>query len=433
MSKAHGTRWKHASALLSACAAFTLALALPVTAHADRYPLAPQTKLRVTVVQWIPSKGEYQRWDAVGGEFTVSATGTIALPLVGSMAVADLDGTELAAKIAEQLKNKTGLINIPDATVEILEYPPIYVVGSVASPGEHKFRPGLTVLQAVALSGGRYRPNIENGTKGQLGMLGEWQSLREDILRATGRIARLQAEIAGKKEISFPTELTGGPNKKTGAEIISQERVIFEARTNALQRQLDNLTELRNLFTAEIDVLGKKTEALDNRIKVVGDELTGVKSLVERGIATVSRRSELEFAVANLQSNRLDEVTAVMRARQNLSEATRSALSLRDKHQTDVSTELQDAQANLERARIKEDVLKKTLILSDASPASNERRNENSPDPDLSFSIVRQTPEKAEEIAASESTVLLPGDVVKVAISEPTRRQAAGASTEAVQ
>ncbi len=417
--------WKSAGAALLSFAA----LALPPSARAEGERLAPHTKLRVSVVQWVPSKGEYQRWEAVGGDFTVAANGTISLPLVGALNVSELDGAELGAKIAEQIKARTGLINTPDATVEILEYPPIYMVGSITTPGEYKFRPGMTVLQALALSGGRFRAAQDGGGKGEIGLLGELQNLRDEILRTVGRVARLQAERAGAAEITFPTELTSHEKEKTAAEVMAQERVIFEARRNGLQRQLDNLAELQTLFTAEIGVLDKKTEMLDSRLKTVGEELAGVKSLVERGIATVSRRSELEFAVANLQSNRLDEVTAVMRARQNLSEAQRNALSLRDRHQTEVSTELQDAQANLERLKIKEDVAKKVLIISDI-PSSGEKRDENAVEPELSFTIVRQGQDKTEEFTASESTALMPGDVVKVAITAPPpKKQVTGSST----
>ncbi|MBZ6079386.1 polysaccharide biosynthesis/export family protein [Microvirga puerhi] len=421
MSKAHMFTQSVRSHVIASIS-IALAMAFVSPARADTHFLAPQTKIRVTVVQWIPSKGEYQQWGPISGEFTVSSVGTISLPLLGTISVTDTDDAGLATRIGEQLKDKAGLINAPSATVEILEYPPIYVVGSVTAPGEYKFRPGMTVLQALALGGGRYRGTTEGGDKGQIGMLGDLQTFREDILRTLARIARLQAESASAKEISFPVELTSSAADSSAQEVMAQEQIVFETRNNELKRQLDSLDELRNLFVSEIDILQKKTETLDNRIKLVSDELAGVRSLVERGIATVSRRSELELAVSNLQSNRLDEITATMRARQNLSEATRNALSLRDKHQTQVSVELQEAQANLERIKIKEDVIKKILVVSDA-PLLGKRATENTVEPVLTFTIVRQIAEEAKEIAASEQTSLLPRDVVKVAISEPLKKQ----------
>jgi polysaccharide export outer membrane protein len=376
-------------------------------------------------VQWIPAKGEYQRWDAVSGEYIVSATGTVTLPMVGTIQVADTDGEALASKIAEQLKVKTGLLTLPSATVEIVEYPPVYVMGSVAKPGEYKFRPGLTVLQALALGGGRHRISVEAGSKDELGLIGELETTREDILRTMGRIARLQSESAGEPAIRFPSELTENRNKKSVSEIIAQEQIIFEARKSGLDRQLDNLSELQSLFTAEVGTLGQKKDMVDKNIKGVEEELTNVKALVDKGIATVSRRSELERAVASLHSSRLDEMTAAMRARQHLSEATRSSLSLRDQRKIDVSMELQDAQSNLLKLQIREDVLMKTLFVNSASIAS-QRQKEREPEPGLSFVVVRNNNDKLEEFAAEETTILVPGDVVKVGINAPSSRQTSG-------
>jgi protein involved in polysaccharide export with SLBB domain len=387
---------------------------IPVPGHAEPYALVPQTRLRVTVVQWSPLKGEYRNWDAVSGEFTIDGAGEISLPLIGRMRVLGSDSAELALKISERIKTKTGLIDAPETTVQVVEYPPIYVVGAVTAPGAYPFRPGFTVLQALALSGGKYRSPSTADMKGQIGMLGDLKTVRSDILRAIGQIARLKAEATGE-EIRFPPELTRASGNPLAIEIMAQEQVIFSARANALKRQLDNYAELQDLLKNEINILGQKAEALERNIKLVDDELTGVKSLVDRGMATVSRRSELERAVAALQSNRLDEVTATMRARQSLSEATRNGLGLRDKHYTDISAELQEAQANLERLSIKEDVIEKTLVTGDFFSSETRQREEREQE-DILFSIVRRGQEQDGVISATEATVLSPGDVVKVTI-----------------
>src|SRR5262245_59346769 len=69
------------------------------SAQAAEYQLAANTKVQVTIVQWNPAKGEYQRWDALGGTFVVSSEGMIGLPVIGSLHVSDMTGTEVAARI----------------------------------------------------------------------------------------------------------------------------------------------------------------------------------------------------------------------------------------------------------------------------------------------------------------------------------------------
>jgi polysaccharide export outer membrane protein len=209
------------------------------------------------------------------------------------------------------------------------------------------------------------------------------------------------------------------------AEITAQEQLIFKARQSALERQLQNLSELRSLLTREIEVLGKKSQALEDNVKLTEGELRDIKSLVERGIATVSRRSELERVVASLKGDHLDQITAAMRARQTLSEAARNEASLRDQFQTEVATELQQVHATIERLKIREDILKKTLVLT-AATASDESRSLARTGAELSFIIIRNHQGRAMEFAASEATLLMPSDVLKVAVQQEGRKRAGG-------
>ena len=129
---------------------------MPEIANATPFP--PHTKIKLTVVQWMPTKGTYEEWASIGGEFTVSDTGTVSMPVLGNVPVGNLDESGLAAEIAKRLKDKIGLVEAPTAAVAILDYAPIYVVGDVNKPGEYKYNPTLTVLQALAMSGGEFRP-----------------------------------------------------------------------------------------------------------------------------------------------------------------------------------------------------------------------------------------------------------------------------------
>ena len=77
-------------------------------ALADSAALAPQTKIRLTVVQWMPSKGQFERWDAIGGEYTVSDAGEVSLPFLGSLSVGNLDNASFTSEIAKRLQAKMG-------------------------------------------------------------------------------------------------------------------------------------------------------------------------------------------------------------------------------------------------------------------------------------------------------------------------------------
>lgn len=373
--------------------------------------LAPQTKLRVTVIQWMPTKGTYEVWGALGGEFEISQAGDLVLPVIGSVPVGQLDSTRLAAEIAKKLQEKLALVDRPETTVEILDYPPVYVLGAVNSPGEYKYRAGMTVLQALALGGGLPRAD-EGQSQKEIQLVSDLRMMDRDAIQSMARIARLTAEIEGATEIQFPVVPAGDKDAK---DVFDREKVIFATRANELDRQTKSLADLRELLKAEIDVLNEKIKAADAAIATAERELSNVTTLVEKGIALASRKSELEQALAGYRTGRLDQVTAVMRARQAITEATRNSDGLRDRQKTEVATALQDEQARLANLKLKREAAQKMLLETLAAKPGVAGQNGGP-----SFVITRRQDGKPVEISGSETTALLPGDVVTVAASAPT-------------
>lgn len=383
-----------------------------VEAQADDYRLAAQTKIHVSIIQWNPSKGEYQRWEALSGDFQVSDQGLIGLPVVGSLDVGGRTSTEVAAQISAALHDKMGLISPPDVSVEIAEYPSIYVVGAVTTPGAYQFRPDLTVLQAVAVAGGRYRPSLEKAGQSDISLLGELNTIRTGKLRHVGRIARLQAELAGDKQISFPAELTGNDDRDLVNEVMTMERTLFTARANEMARQVDKLAELRDMYTNELDIMAAKSKDSGQEITQTETEVAKITKLAEQGIVTSSRWSELRRVLGQMRSEHAQGDIEAMRARQSLSESARQEFAIQDQHQTEVATQLRDAQSELAELKSREYTIRQllqadsTIVLKEAPVGSS----------DLKFVIVRQDQQKSDQLDASESTKLVPGDVLKVQV-----------------
>lgn len=381
-------------------------------AQSPAWHLAPLTKLRLSVVQFMPASGDYRRWDALNSDLEVSADGTVLVPTLGPMPVGTMTPDELAATISERLQAKLGLVDRPDATLQVVEYPPIYLVGSVTTPGQYPFRPGMTVLQAVAVGGGDYRGNSQNSMSDTIKLQGDLETMANDTVRTTARIARLEAELAGAAEIDFPPALNA--SDPTVAEVMRQERVIFAARRNEIGRQTSALDDLTALFNAELDALQQKAASIDDQIKQAQLQLDNVKDLVSKGVATVSRQSDLERAVAGLRSDRLDNIIATMNARQGLNQALRDRAKLEDDHRSEVSVALQTEQANLERLRFSQATT--TRLLRQASDFDSEARKGQASQ-SYAYTIIRPGDAGAPtELAASESTPLMPGDLLKVAL-----------------
>lgn len=90
--------------------------------------------------------------EAMSTKGEVRADGTLAMPLLGSVAVAGRRPEEVSASLKQRL---LPYINAPEVTVTIQESRVLVsVVGEVKTVGVVELRPPATVLQALARSGG---------------------------------------------------------------------------------------------------------------------------------------------------------------------------------------------------------------------------------------------------------------------------------------
>ncbi len=112
------------------------------------YRLGSGDKLRVIVF------GEQD----LSGEFDVTGSGKVSLPLIGAVQAAGLTLDEFQSEIGDKLKQ--GYLTNPKVSAEVLNYRPFYIIGEVGKPGEYPYTNGMNVLNAVAVAGGyTYRAN----------------------------------------------------------------------------------------------------------------------------------------------------------------------------------------------------------------------------------------------------------------------------------
>jgi len=117
-------------------------------AQAGTYPLRSNDQLRIRVYNEPELSGDYQ----------IDGGGFVSVPLAGQVKAAGLTTGQLERAITSKLVK--GLIRDPRVAVQILSYGPFYVHGEVKRAGEYPYRPGQTVMDAIASAGGfTYRAN----------------------------------------------------------------------------------------------------------------------------------------------------------------------------------------------------------------------------------------------------------------------------------
>lgn len=123
------------------------AAALPADVNLD-YRLGSGDKLRVIVF------GEQD----LSGEFDVTGSGKVSLPLIGQVQAAGKTLSEFAQEVGNELKQ--GYLTNPKISIEVLNYRPFYIIGEVDKPGQYPYTNGMTALNAIAVAGGfTYRAN----------------------------------------------------------------------------------------------------------------------------------------------------------------------------------------------------------------------------------------------------------------------------------
>jgi polysaccharide export outer membrane protein len=115
---------------------------VPAAVVEPPYTLDAGDKLRIVVF------GQ----DGLTNSYTVSASGSITMPLIGSVRARGLTPTALSSMIADKLKQ--GYVREPHVAVEIEAYRPFFILGEVTAPGQYPYVPNLTVETAVAIAGG---------------------------------------------------------------------------------------------------------------------------------------------------------------------------------------------------------------------------------------------------------------------------------------
>ncbi len=107
------------------------------------YQLGPGDQVRINVYGM----------DAMNETYLVSDTGTISLPMIGSIPVAGKSVDAAQNEIADALRARQ-LLNEPRVSAQVIAYRPVYVGGQVQRPGQYPYVPGMSVMTAVTIAGG---------------------------------------------------------------------------------------------------------------------------------------------------------------------------------------------------------------------------------------------------------------------------------------
>jgi protein involved in polysaccharide export with SLBB domain len=370
------------------------------------YVVRADDKLKIKIFQY----------PELSGEYTVSANGTISIAAIGEIPVDGVPTKEVASRISERFV-RSGLSDKPGTSVEVLQSRPVYVLGDVQKPGEYPFRPGVTVLQAVSLAGGWLRfsdPGLMRLDRDSITIRGEMRNLVRRYYGLVARRARLNAELAMKSDVEFPTELVRQSQHDVAlVQLVNEERSLLNIHVEALSNQIASLQQNRSLYESEIEAISHQIKASKAQYESVTKELAEVKSLIARGLTTTIRQLNLERMQAQFEMNEQGFQTLILRSRQGISQVDQKIFDLKSERNASLTAELQRTRLDLDDIGVKFET-NQSLLVEAQLTAPTLVGNSDGIIETRSLTVVRVQDGKAQSIDADEHTELLPGDVLRV-------------------
>lgn len=190
----------------------------------------------------------------------------------------------------------TGQIEV-DQSRQIVQHPDGGVVETVA------------VREGQAVAAGELLLRLDGSA-----MQSELDIVETQLFEAMSRRARLEAERDDAPAILTPAELADAAARDPDiAELLDGQSRLFEARRDTLLKQIEQLGKRAEQAKAQTDGIEAQRVAGERQLDLIRSELDDTRSLMDKGLAQMSRVTALEREEAGLMGQ-LGELAA-LRAR----------------------------------------------------------------------------------------------------------------------
>lgn len=193
--------------------------------------------------------------------------------------------------------------------------------------------------------------------------------LRNQQMRVLARQARLEAELAGRFQIIFPSELLDAEGAPVAValsqvQIFETRRSSMEARKQVLQRRLQQLHEQMNAFRAQ-------ERSAANQLDLVREEAEAKMSLMKRGLIAKPEALRLQRMEADMTGRLGELIASVARTEQQIGETNMQLLQLDAERIDQVADESDKVRLEFaelhQKLKSAEDVLRRAVV---AAPVS---------------------------------------------------------------
>lgn len=354
----------------------------------------------------------FQEQPDLTGEYHVSPDGTLSVPVIGRISIADMPLAELEKDLTRRVTEVTGRMTY--VTAEIIAYKPIFVTGFVTKPGAVEWHPGLTVLQAETLAGGLYRATDLTDNDGEIGKVEGMRSLRrgrEQQKLVLASLARLKTEKAGGTRIEIPPALRSLVGEEQAKNAIRGQQSLLDSRRSGHEKKKAALEQGITIAAEELDLLNDLRVRVDEQLRMRLDLQEKIAELLQKGFVPRERSLESDIRIAELEEKATNVAVARARLEGTVAMLRQDAVSIEEDRAVEIDTEIAKLEKELAEATIDIEAAMETYTVG-----AQATRAAALPLPRMvvKYTVIRRSASGEERSPAQTSSYLRPGDVLLV-------------------
>ncbi|MCF2870428.1 polysaccharide biosynthesis/export family protein [Octadecabacter sp. G9-8] len=380
-------------------------------AWADNYRVGVNDLLSVQMTSWDQVNSVIIDMPGVSGSFPVDADGDITLALAGQVVAQGSTTAEIARAVEAAMTPYVGIGRTLKVGVSVEVYAPIYVTGQTETPGAYEYTPGLTILQAVSLSGGLAGVTPTEGEERNfLTARGTINVLQNELVFLTAQRDRIVIELG--QATDFAQAETDVASTAQAAEL-----AILQARNARYDYEITSRSSARVSLEEALQVLEEKLATNRSQLDAGLAELRRAEDLAEQGLVTPIRVFERATYINELESRLLDIERSILLARQELQGHERAEGQLLATREEENAMALQQVETSIAETEAQL-TAQYDLLSASAGQVIGQGPNLDPLTAEVTYRVTRVRGDGG-TFAGDPSTPLMPGDVVEVVYENP--------------
>jgi len=190
--------------------------------------------------------------------------------------------------------------------------------------------------------------------------------LKDHLILAEARAARLRAERDNLEAIVFPQELLDIDNKPAVEDAISDQVRQFQARRQRFDKLLVGYQQQLEQLDQQVKARKAERQSRSRTLALLREEIEKLTALKEKGLLPGNQLYELQRSESSVIAQRSAGLAAVAVANEEIANVNLQILELDDQRSNAADQELQDLQGDLlatrQRLRTAEQTMRRTQI-----------------------------------------------------------------------